>query len=119
MILLKGIEYLYFIVLPVIGSLVLIAALLTAIRIWRKKRFVKTRRKENFQLVDALGGKENILQATATGSRLSLTLKDYDAVQEGKLKELGVSSIIRMSQKITLVIGEDAEKICALIVEDQ
>ena len=119
MILLKGIEYLYFIVLPAIGGLILIALLLSVGRLYRKKRFVKTRREDNLKLVEALGGRENILQASATGSRLSVTLKNYDAVQEENLKALGVSSIIRMSQKITLVIGEEAEKICALILEDQ
>ena len=55
----------------------------------------------------ALGGKENILEHSLVGSRLTLTLTDYDVVNEVKLNELGVDSIIKMSNKIILVIKDD------------
>ena len=55
----------------------------------------------------ALGGKENILEHSLVGSRLTLTLTDYDVVNEAKLNELGVDSIIKMSNKIILVIKDD------------
>ena len=64
---------------------------------------------------DALGGKENIIEATAVGSRLSLKLNDKEQINRDKLKELGVSSILVMSNKVTLVIEKQAEKVANYI----
>lgn len=67
---------------------------------------------EEFErLIACFGGIENILRVQSRESRLSLVLKDYDAVQEEELKKIGVSSSIRMSNKITFVVGSKAEKI--------
>ncbi len=62
-------------------------------------------------ILEALGGKENILDHSLNGSRISLSLTDYNAVKEDKLNELGVDSVIKMSNKIILVIKDDASKI--------
>ena len=59
----------------------------------------------------ALGGKENVKEINAVGSRLSLNLVDKDAINREKLKMLGVSSVVTMSNKVTLVIEGKAEKI--------
>ena len=59
----------------------------------------------------ALGGKENILDIYSTGSRLSAKIDDTSKVNREALKELGVSSIVMMSDKITLVTNLDNEKI--------
>lgn len=81
----------------------------------KKNKFLKQRNAANNELIDYLGGIDNIIKANAMGSRLSLVLDNYDLVNEEKIKELGVSTIIRMSNKITLVIGEDAKDIESLI----
>lgn len=57
----------------------------------------------------ALGGKENIIESTANGSRLSLKLNDQNKIDKEKLKELGVSNIVTMSNKVTLVLEDKAE----------
>lgn len=62
-------------------------------------------------ILEALGGKENILEHSLNGSRLTLSLTDYNAVNEIKLNELGVDSVIKMSNKIILVIKDDISKI--------
>ena len=59
----------------------------------------------------ALGGKENIKEINATGSRLSLVLNDKESIDREKLKQLGVSSVVTMSNKVTLVIESKAEMI--------
>ncbi|MCR5332568.1 MAG: hypothetical protein K6E11_00890 [Bacilli bacterium] len=59
------------------------------------------------QILLALGGKENILEHSLTGSRMTLVLTDYNVVNEAKLNELGVDSVIKMSNKIILVIKDD------------
>ena len=60
---------------------------------------------------DALGGKDNILDIQATGSRLVAKIKNKELVNRDKLTELGVSSIVLMSDKITLVTNLDNQKI--------
>ena len=81
---------------------------------------VLRKRKKNPKVVDtdwflALGGKENIKEATAVGSRLNLNLANKDIIDRVKLKELGVSSVLVMSNKVTLVIEGQAEKIAQVI----
>ena len=60
---------------------------------------------------DALGGKDNIADIQATGSRLVAKIKNKDLVNRDKLTELGVSNIVLMSDKITLVTNLDNQKI--------
>ena len=59
----------------------------------------------------AVGGKENIKEVNAVGSRLSINLLDKEKIDREKLKTLGVSSVLAMSNKVTLVIEGKAEKI--------
>ena len=72
-------------------------------------------RVDNNEWFDALGGKENIKEINATGSRLSLSLVDKEKINREKLKTLGVSSVVTMSNKVTLVIESKAEKIAEIL----
>ena len=96
------------IVVPVIALAVILFGI---IRIIKKNGFKKERETKNNDIIIALGGRDNIVSVNSAGSRLSLVLKDYSLMQDDKLKELGVSSIIKMSSKVTLVIGKDAQDI--------
>ena len=75
----------------------------------KKKGKVAAKTFETNEVFEALGGKENVLTHSKNGSRISLTLSDYDKVNEKMLNALGVDSIIKMSNKITLVIKDDAD----------
>ena len=92
-------------------ALVVIVAIILVVAI------VKGRSKkagvDNSAWLIALGNKENIKEITATGSRLSVVLVDKEIIDRGKLKELGVSSVLVMSNKVTLVIEGKAEQIAA------
>lgn len=57
----------------------------------------------------ALGGEDNIVSHSINGSRIVIELKDYSLVNEKSLNELGVASIIKMSNKITLVVKGNSE----------
>ena len=62
-------------------------------------------------LVDALGGKENVCNVIPNGfSRLSVELVNTELINREKLKELGVTNIIVMSQKVILVIKNQANE---------
>ena len=101
--------------LPIILSIagvVLVGALILVIFL------LKRNKKPQFADTDwfeALGGKENIKEAIAVGSRLSLYLNNKDAINRDRLKELGVSSVLTMSNKVTLVIEGQAEKVASII----
>ena len=59
--------------------------------------------------IEALGGNENIVTVSAIGSRINLSLKDKDAINRERLTELGVKSVLVMSNKVTLVVNEDCD----------
>lgn len=65
--------------------------------------------------IDSLGGRDNINDYIATRSRLTISLKDLTLLKEDKLKEMGVSNIMKMSNKIILVIENKAELIASSI----
>lgn len=101
---------------PIIIGLV---ALLTIVAV-RVVSFINNKRKTAFKndseiWLIALGNKDNIKEFTATRSRLSLVLLDVEIIDREKLKQLGVTSIIVMSKKVTLVIENEAEKIASII----
>ena len=95
--------------LAVIDALLLLVVIIMVIRFHvTKSPKVKVNNDEWF---NALGGKENVKEINAVGSRLSLNLADKDAIDREKLKTLGVSSVVTMSNKVTLVIEGKAERI--------
>lgn len=63
------------------------------------------------EIILNLGGKENIVEMTARGSRLSIVLKDNSLLNIDALKNIGVEGVIVMTSKVTLVIGKDALKL--------
>ena len=95
--------------LAVIDAILLLFVTIMIIRFFANKSpKVKV---DNNEWFVALGGKENIKEITAVGSRLSLNLLDKENIDREKLKTLGVSSVVTMSNKVTLVIEGKAETI--------
>lgn len=100
------------IVLIIVGcSLLFVSSIVLTIAAIKKKKHSETFDGGVWLL--ALGGKENIKEVYAVGSRLNINLEDKEIIDREKLKELGVSSVLVMSNKITLVIEGQAEKIAA------
>lgn len=73
----------------------------------KKKKFVIS----NDEWFLALGGNDNIVSVNATGSRLTLVLNDKEKINREALNNLGVTSVLVMSNKVTLVIEGQAENI--------
>ena len=93
----------------IIGGALLFACAIIVIFIILKRKKSKPFISDDWFM--ALGGNENIKEISAVGSRLSLVLKDKEAIAREKLKTLGVSSVLVMSNKVTLVIEGEAERI--------
>ncbi|MEW9122593.1 MAG: N-acetylglucosamine-specific PTS transporter subunit IIBC [Thermotaleaceae bacterium] len=60
-------------------------------------------------LVERLGGAQNIESLDACITRLRLTLKDPDYVQESELKAIGVKGMIKKGNNMQVVVGTKAE----------
>ena len=104
------------IILIIVGAVVLLAAIgvLLYFLVFKKKGS-----KDNSGVwLLALGNKENVKEVSAIGSRLTFNLVDKEKIDREKLKELGVSSVLVMSNKVTLVIEGKAEKIANMIKQD-
>ena len=61
------------------------------------------------EILDALGGRGNVIAHDRMGSRIFLELKNNSLLNSAKLNSLGVSSVIKMSEKIVLVVKDDPE----------
>lgn len=70
---------------------------------------------EEKEYIKALGGNDNIISKELKGSRIILTLKNYDIVDDKKLGELNGCKIIKMSNKLTIVNENMAKDIYDLI----
>lgn len=95
-----------------IGAAVIIAVLVVTLLLLQKRNKKPAPIKKEYstnEIIDALGGKDNILTHQKAGSRISLTLNDYSLINEEQLNSLGVDSIIKMSNKITLVVKDDSD----------
>ncbi len=84
----------------------------------KNKRIAQEKVMRSENLLSALGNSENILSFEAKESRINLSLKDYSLIDEAKLKELGVSSIVKTTKKITLVVGHSASQEIVDFIKD-
>lgn len=95
------------------GGIVLIVILvLTFIALSKRRKVQEVEAKpvvNESAIFDSLGGKDNIVSHSLNGSRIVLELKDYSLVNEKALNDLGVDSVIKMSNKITLVVKGDSK----------
>ena len=99
-----------------VALIVIVIALVCILRNKKKNKETDKQILEAIEtIVSCLGGKENIISAEAKGSRLSVVLKDYSLIEEDKIKEQGVSSIIKMTTKVTLLVGSLSQEIANYI----
>ena len=103
--------------LPIImiagAGVLLVAAIIIIVYLFTHRKSKKVADSGAWLL--ALGDKDNVKEVSATGSRLSLVLVDKEKIDREKLKELGVKSVLVMSNKVTLVIEDKAEQIASSI----
>lgn len=106
----------YAVVLIVAGCLVLVAILVFLVIFFGKRK--KNPIVDESAWLTALGGKDNINNVSAIGSRINLSLKDKEKIDREKLTNLGVNSVLVMSNKVTLVIANNAVDIAETISND-
>lgn len=105
--------WLLILILSVCGVLLLVGITMTIILfISMKDKKDKNAKVQQFyvEIMDIMGGIENIVDVSVNSSRLSLVLKDPSIINNDnleKLKDKGIG-IVKSSKKITLVVGEMA-----------
>ena len=104
-------NYALWIAIAIVAVIVIVTVLLILLNKKKKNPKDEILKTSNDDWVNALGGKENILEVNATGSRLSVKLVDINKPDKEKLKQLGVSNIVTMSDKLVLVVEDKAEAI--------
>ena len=113
----------YIIILAAAGLLLFIAILVLIIFAIKRPRSKHPMRKvlnNNGinELIEALGGRDNILKCSPSGrSRLSIKLANNDLIDSDRLKELGVTSIITMSEKVIIVFENVAQEVSSSLKE--
>ena len=101
-------ENAWWMALIVVAVLALVVGLLFLLK---PKKKPAPRPVEKSAYLSAMGGEENIVSHLRKGSRIELVLKDYSLLDKERLKAAGVDSFILMSNKLTLVIQGDAERV--------
>ncbi|HPS19323.1 MAG TPA: PTS transporter subunit EIIB [Bacilli bacterium] len=103
--------YAVWICLGIVLVILLVIFFLFILPLIKQKKINENQQPRGKEWLNALGGADNIINLSSSRSRLSVELKDSSLVDKEKLKVMGASSIITMSQKIILVIDNQADKI--------
>ena len=66
-------------------------------------------------ILEAVGGKTNIKETTATSSKVTFFVNDDSLVDLDKLKALGASGIVQTSNKVSAILGKYSKEISHMI----
>lgn len=99
-----------YICIACIVAVLVIASVILFITLSKKKQ-AKKNSSLLTSIIKALGDKENIIEMVVKGSRVSVKLNDNSKLNQEELKNLGITSLIFMSNKITFVAGSIAQDI--------
>ncbi|MGO2638140.1 MAG: glucose PTS transporter subunit EIIB, partial [Enterococcus viikkiensis] len=69
----------------------------------------KTLQEEAWQIIEALGGDQNIETVTACATRLRVAVKQGDQVQKAEFKRLGATAVFEVQGGIQAVFGGKAD----------
>lgn len=110
--------------LPLIAAsliLITILAIVIPYNIRKKKKGpvskidYKNPEKVKTSYYEALGGEDNLIEHSIEGSRIKIRLNNYDLLDKEKIKEAGVDGFIMMSDKLYLVVRNDADKVYKIL----
>jgi len=63
------------------------------------------------QVIDALGGKDNIVKVDACITRLRVRVKELEASDETKLNALGSAGFVIVDNNIQIIFGQKSDQI--------
>ena len=89
--------------------LITIVLVIIALAIVRSKK--KDFKIDANKLVEALGGKSNIVDYEFNKSRFIVTLKDVTIANKDAIQKLGARGIVEIDNQLKIIIGDNAEQI--------
>ena len=63
------------------------------------------------KLVEALGGKDNILATEISLSRFKVTLKDINKVNKETIPKLGAKGIVEIDNTLKIILGSNSKQL--------
>lgn len=63
------------------------------------------------ELVEALGGKENITDVRSSASKVTVVLSDQQGIDIDKIRSLGASGIVEGKESLAMIFGRQSENI--------
>ena len=69
------------------------------------------------KLVEALGGKDNIIDTEITLSRFKVTLKDVDKANKEAIQKLGAKGIVEIDNQLKIILGPESKQLKKYIDE--
>lgn len=103
-----------YIVIGVISLIIIVLLIFLLGSLAKKKKSIVS--ETTNPLIEALGGQDNLIETSSRGSRLIVKLNNYDIVDKDRLLAMNIK-FIQMSDKLTLVIGKDAEQLAKALLK--
>ena len=101
-------QYIQYIIIGVVLIIVLLAIL---------KANKKDANLDFNKLVEALGGKENIIKTEINLSRFKVTLKDVTKANKESIQKLGAKGIVEIDNQLKIILGPESNQLKKYIDE--
>ena len=101
-------KYIQYIIIGVVLIIVLLAIL---------KANKKDANLDFNKLVEALGGKENIIKTEINLSRFKVTLKDVTKANKESIQKLGAKGIVEIDNQLKIILGPESKQLKKYIDE--
>ena len=95
-------QYIQYIIIGVVLIIVLLAIL---------KANKKDANLDFNKLVEALGGKENIIKTEINLSRFKVTLKDVTKANKESIQKLGAKGIVEIDNQLKIILGPESKQL--------
>lgn len=101
-------QYIQYIIIGVVLLIVLLAIL---------KANKKDANLDFNKLVEALGGKENIISSEIKLSRFKVTLRDVSKANKETIQKLGAKGIVEIENQLKIILGPNSQQLKKYIDE--
>ena len=104
----KMMQYIQYIIIGLVLLVVLLAIL---------KANKKDANLDFNKLVEALGGKDNIISTEINLSRFKVTLKDVSKANKESIQKLGAKGIVEIDNQLKIILGPNSKQLKKYIDE--
>lgn len=101
-----------------ISCFVILLLVVLGIFLVKRKKSPKIKVNEGFieTLLNALGGKENIVDAKTINGRLHVDVSDLDLLHQEELKGLSTAGVFITNQTVKMLFSYDSQTICKALL---